>query len=70
MLKAGGYKIAACLYKINMIIFIIISLILWFVVPLLIDGRVKRKSDRKAYRILCRIIAVAILIVTIFGSVL
>ena len=50
-----------------MIVTIIISLILWFVVPLLIDGRVKRKSDRKAYRILCRIIAVAILVVAVFG---
>lgn len=53
-----------------MIVTIIISLILWFVVPLLIDGRVKRKSDRKAYRILCRIIAVAILVVAVFGSVM
>ena len=53
-----------------MVISIITSLVLWFVVPLLIDGRVKRKSDRKAYRLLCRIIAVAILIVSIFGSVL
>ena len=53
-----------------MVISIITSIGLWFVVPLLIDGRVKRKSDRKAYRLLCRIIAVAILIVSIFGSVL
>jgi quinol-cytochrome oxidoreductase complex cytochrome b subunit len=51
-----------------MIVTIIISLILWFVVPLLIDGRVKRKSDRKAYKILCRIIAIAILAVAVFGS--
>lgn len=51
-----------------MVISIIISLILWFVVPLLIDGRVKRKSDRKAYKILCKIIAVAILAVSLFGQ--
>lgn len=53
-----------------MIITVIISLILWFVVPLLIDGRVKRKSDRKAYRLLCRIIAIAILVVAVFGQFL
>ena len=69
MIKAGGYFIVAC-YSLSykMIITIILSLVLWFVVPLLIDGRVKRKSDRKAYKILCRIIAIAILAVDVFGS--
>ena len=55
--------------KVKMIVTIIIGLILWFVVPLLIDGRVKRKSDSKAYKILCRIVAAALIIGAIWGLI-
>ncbi len=45
-----------------MIVSIIIAIILWFVAPLLIDGHVKRKSDKKAYKLLCKILAVTIIL--------
>ena len=31
-----------------MILYLILALILWFVVPLLIEGHVRKKTDRKS----------------------
>lgn len=50
----------------SMMLYIIISLVIWFVVPLLIEGRVKRKSDRRAYQLLCRILSAAIIMLGIY----
>lgn len=49
-----------------MIVTIVIALILWFVAPLLIESRVTRKNDRKAYQLLCRILSIAIIAWVLF----
>lgn len=40
-----------------MLIYIILALVLWLVAPIVINGRIKKKSDRKALIMLCRILA-------------
>ena len=47
-----------------MILYIVLAIVLWFVVPLFVDGHVKNKNDRKAWRLLSRIIAVLIFVFT------
>ena len=49
-----------------MILYIILALILWFVVPLFIEGHVRKKTDRKAWSMLSRIVAIALVILTIY----
>lgn len=49
-----------------MILYIILALILWFVVPLFIEGHIKKKTDRKAWSILSRIVAIALFFWTIY----
>lgn len=43
-----------------MILYIVLAIVLWFVAPLFIDGHVKNNNDRKALRLLSRIIAVSV----------
>ena len=49
-----------------MILYIILALILWFVVPLFIEGHVRKKTDRKAWSTLSRIVAIAVVILAIY----
>lgn len=49
-----------------MILYIILALILWFVVPLFIEGHVREKTDRKAWSMLSRIVAIALVILAIY----
>ena len=53
-----------------MVIYIILSLILWFVAPIFLDGRIKKKSDKKALIMLCRILAVVLIALTIYRDLL
>ena len=53
-----------------MVIYIILSLILWFVAPLFLEGRIKKKSDKKALVMLCRILAVVLIVLAIFRDLL
>ena len=48
-----------------MILYIVLAIVLWFVAPLFIDGHVKNKNDRKALRLLSRIIAVLMFVLMI-----
>ena len=54
----------------TMVIYIILSLILWFVAPIFLDGRIKKKSDKKALIMLCRILAVVLIALTIYRDLL
>ena len=49
-----------------MILYIILALILWFVAPLFIEGHVRKKTDRKAWSMLSRIVAIALVILAIY----
>lgn len=53
-----------------MILYIVLAIVLWFVVPLFVDGHVKNKNDRKAWRLLSRIIAVLMLVLMIYHEFL
>lgn len=48
-----------------MILYIILALILWFVVPLFIEGHIRKRTDRKAWTMLARIAAVLLLLLAI-----
>lgn len=39
-----------------MIIIILLGVIVWFVLPLFLIGKVKKKSDKKAFAMLCKVI--------------
>lgn len=47
------------------IITIIIGLIIWLIVPILINDSLKKKSHKKAVALLCRIIGIAIIIISV-----
>lgn len=49
-----------------MILYIIFALILWFVVPLFIEGHVRKKTDRKAWSMLSRIAAITLAILAMY----
>ena len=53
-----------------MVIYVVLAIVLWFVVPLFIDGHVKNKNDRKAWRLLSRIIAVLMLVLLFYREFL
>ena len=50
-----------------MIISIIIGLCIWFVVPILLEGRIKGKNNKKALRMACMIIGAVIICWAIFN---
>jgi len=55
--------LATCpLNPIQMILSIIIGLCIWFVVPILLEGQIKRKNNKKALRMFCRIIGAVIIV--------
>ncbi len=45
-----------------MIISIVVGLCIWFVVPILLEGSIKRKNNKKALRMACKIIGVVIIV--------
>lgn len=47
------------------IIPIIIGLVIWLVVPILTNDSVKKKSHKKAIAMLCRIVGIAIIIISV-----
>lgn len=49
-----------------MVLYIILALILWFVVPLFIKGHIRKKTDRKAWSMLSRIIAIALVMLATY----
>jgi type VI protein secretion system component VasK len=49
-----------------MILYIILALILWFVVPLFIEGHIRKKTDRKAWSMLSRIVAITLILLAIY----
>lgn len=53
-----------------MVLYIILALILWFVVPLFIEGHVRKKTDRKAWSMLSRIVAIALVVLAIYRSLI
>ncbi len=44
-----------------MIISLILGLCIWFVVPILLEGQIRKKRNRKALKMLCRIMGVIII---------
>ena len=49
-----------------MILYIILALILWFVVPLFLEGHIRKNTDRKAWSMLSRIVAIAVVLLAIY----
>lgn len=47
------------------VVAIIIGLVVWFVVPILTDGTLKKKAHKKAVSMLCRIVGIAIIVTSI-----
>ncbi|MCD8297176.1 MAG: hypothetical protein LUC88_06340 [Prevotella sp.] len=45
-----------------MIVTVIIGLVVWFVVPILTNDALKKKSQKKAAAMLCRIIGMVIIV--------
>jgi len=53
-----------------MILSIIIGLCIWFVVPILLEGHIKGKNNKKALRMVCKIIGVVIICWTIYNHII
>ena len=49
-----------------MILYVILAIVLWFVAPLFLEGHVKKRSDKKAWCLLCRIMAILFVVLAIF----
>lgn len=47
------------------VISIIIGLVIWLVIPILTNDSIKKKSQRKAIAMLCRIVGIAIVIISV-----
>lgn len=53
-----------------MIVSIIVGLCIWLVVPILLEGRIKRKNNKKAIKMTCKIIGIAIIGWTLFNHII
>lgn len=53
-----------------MIISVILGLCIWLVVPILLEGRIKGKSNKKAIKMVCMIVGVVIICWTIFNRII
>lgn len=53
-----------------MVFYVILAIVLWFVVPLFIEGRVKKKSDKKAWRMLCHVLAILFVALAVYKEFL
>lgn len=52
-----------------MIFNIVLGLIIWLVLPLLVQGWIKQANVRKALETLCKIIGIAIIVMAVWGEV-
>jgi hypothetical protein len=50
-----------------MILSIIIGLLIWFVLPLLLDDSIKKKKHKKALKMCCKICGMVIIVMAIIG---
>lgn len=48
-----------------MIISIIIALLVWFVIPILLEDKIKKKNHKKATKATCMILGVVIIVMSI-----
>jgi predicted permease len=53
-----------------MIISVILGLCIWFVIPILFEGQIKKKNNRKALKMFCRILGVVIIAWSVFNFIL
>lgn len=53
-----------------MILSVIFGLIIWFVLPILLEGLVKKKRYKKALIITCKIFGIAIIIMAILNNLI
>lgn len=53
-----------------MVLYIILALVLWFVAPLFIEGHVRKKTDKKAWSMLSRIVAITLGLLAIYRSLI
>jgi uncharacterized membrane protein YjfL (UPF0719 family) len=51
----------------GIVITVVVGLIVWKVIPILTNDTIKRKSYRKAIAVLCKIIGIAIIIMSILN---
>ena len=58
--------VIVCPFIQDMILYLILAIVLWFVAPLLIDGHVKKNSDKKAWRMLCRVFFILFIALAVF----
>ena len=52
-----------------MLISIIIGLCVWLVLPILLNGHVKKKKSKKAISLTCAIIGIAVIVWSVFRYV-
>lgn len=52
-----------------MVLNIILGLIIWLVLPLLLQGWVKRANLRKAVDMLCKIVGIAFIVMAVWDEV-
>jgi hypothetical protein len=53
-----------------MILSIIIGLLVWFVLPILLENTIKKKRYRKALRMSCKICGIAIIVMAVIGGLI
>ena len=59
-----------CPYIAEMIISIIIGLCIWFVVPILLEGHIKKKNNKKAMKMTCKIIGIVVICIGVYYGLL
>ena len=52
-----------------MIISVILGLCIWLVVPILFEGHIKKKKNRKAVKMFCRIVGLVIIAWSLFNYI-
>lgn len=64
-----GIALSSIFYnkRLMYIVAIVVGLVIWFVIPILTDDRIKKKSNRKAVGMLCRIIGIAVIALAALG---
>jgi len=53
-----------------MIISVILGLCIWLVVPILMEDQIKKKKNKKALKMLCRIIGLVIIVCALVNYLL
>jgi uncharacterized protein YqhQ len=52
----------------NMIISVIIGLCIWFVIPILLENNFKKKKNKAALRMMCKIVGLVIVIAALING--